>query len=57
MIRGIQGASPMYFGLYQISNKHLRFDASPHEAPCAGPSLLGLLGLLKALFRRLFHQI
>jgi hypothetical protein len=54
MIRGIQGASPMYFGLYQISNKHLQFDASPHEAPCAGPSLLGLL---KALFRRLFHQI
>ena len=41
----------MYFGLYQISNKHLRFDASPYAAPCAGPSLLGWL---KAFFRRLF---
>ena len=42
----------MYFGLYQISNRHLEFDALPYEAPCAGPSLLTLL---KALFRRIFH--
>jgi hypothetical protein len=41
----------MYFGLYQISNRHLEFDALPYEAPCAGPSLFARL---KALFRRLF---
>ena len=41
----------MYFGLYLNASQRPRYDALPFEAPCAGPSLLGIL---RALFRRIF---
>ena len=42
----------MYFGLYQVSSRHLQFEPLPYERPCQGPTLREMIS---ALLRRIFH--
>lgn len=42
----------MYFGLYQLPNRHREFDALPYEAPSTGP---GLFARVLAWLRGVLH--